>query len=169
MAEKLFYLELGRTPAADELVARFSVGPAEGSTVEKAANAVAAESSIGTWTEVDAMDEKFREKFKAKVTGIEGEEIEVAYPAVLFEAGNMPQIFSSVAGNIFGMKDVKTLRLESLRFPAALVASFEGPAYGIDGIREKFGVKDRPLVGTIVKPKIGLDPEAQSEVLYEAM
>lgn len=169
MAEKLFYLKLGKTPSEDELVARFTVEPSEGLTVEKAANAIAAESSIGTWTEVAAMDEKFRERFRAKVTKIEGSLIEVAYPAVLFENGNMPQIFSSVAGNIFGMKDVNNLRLESLRFPREIVASFEGPAFGIVGIREKFGVNDRPLVGTIVKPKIGLDPEAQSEVLYEAM
>lgn len=169
MAEKMFYLELGRIPSEDELVARFTVEPSEGLTVEKAANAIAAESSIGTWTEVAAMDEAFREKFRAKVTKIEGAVIEVAYPAILFENGNMPQIFSSVAGNIFGMKDVKNLRLESIRFPPGIVGSFPGPRYGIDGIREKFGVKDRPLVGTIVKPKIGLDPEAQSEVLYEAM
>jgi len=169
MAEKLFYLELGRVPSEEELVARFTVEPSEGITVEKAANAIAAESSIGTWTEVAAMDEAFREKFRAKVTNIEGSLIEIAYPAILFEKGNMPQVFSSVAGNIFGMKDVKNLRLESLRFPRGIVESFEGPGYGIGGIREKFGVLDRPLVGTIVKPKIGLDPEAQSEVLYEAM
>jgi ribulose-bisphosphate carboxylase large chain len=169
MAEKMFYLELGRIPSEDELVARFTVEPSEGLTVEKAANAIAAESSIGTWTEVAAMDGKFREKFRAKVTKIEGAVIEVAYPAILFENGNMPQIFSSVAGNIFGMKDVKNLRLESIRFPPGVVGSFPGPRSGIDGIREKFGVKERPLVGTIVKPKIGLDPEAQSEVLYEAM
>ena len=169
MAEKLFYLELGRVPLEEELLARFTVEPSEGLTIEKAANAIAAESSIGTWTEVAAMDRNFREKFRAKVTKIEGSLIEVAYPAILFENGNMPQIFSSVAGNIFGMKDVKNLRLESLRFPPVIVGSFPGPRFGIDGIREKFGVKERPLVGTIVKPKIGLDPEAQSEVLYEAM
>jgi ribulose-bisphosphate carboxylase large chain len=169
MAENLFYLELGRKPEDDELAALFRIEPAEGSSMEKAANAVAAESSIGTWTEVAAMSDKFRENYKAKVTRIEGNYVEIAYPGILFEKGNMPQIFSSVAGNIFGMKDINNLRLESVRFPHQIVESFDGPKFGIKGIREKLGVSERPIVGTIVKPKIGLSPDDQAGVLYEAM
>jgi ribulose-bisphosphate carboxylase large chain len=169
MAEKYFYLEIGKEPKSDDFVALFKIEPAEGKTIEEAANSVAAESSIGTWTEVSTMSEDFREKFKAKVTKIEGNFVEIAYPSILFEKGNMPQIYSSVAGNIFGMKDIKNIRLESLKIPENFVKSFDGPKYGIDGIREKLKIKDRPIVGTIVKPKIGLDPNEQSQVMYEAM
>lgn len=169
MAEKYFYLELGKEPKDSDFVALFKIEPVEGKSVEEAANSVAAESSIGTWTEVATMSENFRETFKARVTRIEGNYVEIAYPSILFEKGNMSQIYSSVAGNIFGMKDVKNLRLESLKTPKDFVESFDGPKYGIDGIREKLKIKKRPIVGTIVKPKIGLDPESQSQVMYEAM
>lgn len=169
MSEKYFYLEIGKKPRGDEFVALFRIEPSEGKTVEEAANSVAAESSIGTWTEVATMSEDFREKFKATVTAIEGNFVEITYPAVLFEKGNMPQIYSSVAGNIFGMKEIKNIRLEALKFPEEFVESFEGPKYGIDGIRKKLKIFDRPVIGTIVKPKIGLDPELQSQVMYEAM
>lgn len=169
MAEKYFYLELGKKAKDSDFVALFKIEPVEGKSVEEAANSVAAESSIGTWTEVATMSENFRETFKARVTRIEGNYVEIAYPSILFEKGNMSQIYSSVAGNIFGMKDVKNLRLESLRTPKDFVESFDGPKYGIDGIREKLKIKKRPIVGTIVKPKIGLDPESHSQVMYEAM
>jgi ribulose-bisphosphate carboxylase large chain len=169
MGDALFYLETGREPRDDELVALFKVEPAEGLSIEKAANAIAAESSIGTWTEVSTMSAAFRETYKAKVTKIEDNYIEIAYPEVLFEKGNMPQIFSSVAGNIFGMKDIRSLKLLAIRFPEQIAGSFDGPRFGITGIREKLEIRERPIVGTIVKPKIGLDPDAQSDVLFEAM
>ena len=73
----------------------------------------------------------------------------------------MAQVYSSVAGNIFGMKDVARLRLEAVRFPA----SWRGPSPvppGASGASARaLGIQGRPLVGTIVKPKIGLDPRSR--------
>lgn len=43
--------------------------------------------------------------------------------------------------------------------PAAATARF-GPRFGVDGVRAASGVRDRPLVGAIVKPSTGLDAEA---------
>jgi ribulose-bisphosphate carboxylase large chain len=50
--------------------------------------------------------------------------IKIAYPVALFEKGNMPQILSSIAGNIFGMKMLNNLRLEDIEFPKSLLDSF---------------------------------------------
>jgi ribulose-bisphosphate carboxylase large chain len=170
MTEKSFpYLELGASPREDDLVCRFRVEPGEGGSMEEACDAIAAESSIGTWTEVATLTAGLRERLRARVLSIEGQECLVAYGAELFEGGNMAQVYSSVAGNIFGMKGVRRLRLEAIRFPDALVRSFPGPAKGLAGIREALGIHDRPIVGTIVKPKIGLSPQEQARVVYEAM
>jgi len=163
------YLDLGGTLREQDLVCRFRVTPGEGVSPEKAADAIAAESSIGTWTEVDTLGAELRDRLRARVVALEGDRITVAYPAVLFEGGNMAQVYSSVAGNIFGMKEVAALRLEAVRFPPALAATFPGPVSGIEGIRAALRVADRPLVGTIVKPKIGLPPAEQARVVYEAM
>lgn len=167
--KSLPYLELGGEPREDDLLCRFRVEPEAGISMEEACDAIAAESSIGTWTEVAALTEELRGRLRARVLEIRGGTCLVAYGAGLFEGGNMAQIYSSVAGNIFGMKGVRRLRLEAVRFPGALVRTFPGPARGMKGIREALGIRNRPVVGTIVKPKIGLSPKAQAQVVYEAM
>jgi ribulose-bisphosphate carboxylase large chain len=80
----------------------------------------------------------------------------------------MPQILSSLAGNIFGVKDVENLRFLDIQFPPLIVDSFKGPRFGIEGIRKLTRVKDRPFVGTIIKPKLGLGDKEHAEVAYRA-
>ena len=95
-------------------------------------------------------------------------EIRIAYPDILFEPGNMPGLLSSVAGNIYGMKDITRLRFEDIHLSKNLVRSFKGPQFGIHGIRKLTGVHGRPLLGTIVKPKVGLTEEQHARVAYQA-
>jgi len=80
----------------------------------------------------------------------------------------MPNILSSVAGNVFGLEDVANLRLNDITFPKELINSFKGPRYGIKGVRDITGVHGRPLVGTIVKPKLGLVVKDHARVAYES-
>jgi ribulose-bisphosphate carboxylase large chain len=111
---------------------------------------------------------KYVEKLHATVFEIAGNDVKIAYPIELFEKGNMPNILSSVAGNVFGLAALKNLRLNDLRLPEELVRSFNGPRYGIDGIRRILKVPKRPLVGTIIKPKLGLNTDDHAEVAHEA-
>lgn len=163
------YLNFDYEPTDNDLLTLFSVKPAEGKNLEEVAEALAGESSIGTWTEVSTMMPEIGEILKPHVYRIEDPYVWIAYPSELFEAGSIPQILSSIAGNIYGMKAVKRLRLEDFRLPEVLVKSFPGPALGRDGVREMLGVSERPLIGTIVKPKVGLSSQGFAEVLYEAM
>nr|MCU0910303.1 hypothetical protein [Paracoccaceae bacterium] len=71
---------------------------------------------------------------------------------------SLPNILATVAGNLFELNCVAGLRLSALRFPPELVAASPGPAFGIEGTRQLSGVRGRPLIGTIVKPSIGLSP-----------
>ncbi|HDD46513.1 MAG TPA: type III ribulose-bisphosphate carboxylase [Candidatus Aenigmarchaeota archaeon] len=160
------YIDTGYEPRASDLICEFYVKPAKGISVEEAANHIAAESSIGTWTEI-RMSKKIKE-MKARVFEIDGNWIKIAYPSILFEPGNMPQILSSIAGNIFGMKIVEKLRLEDVRWPKDIMKSFKGPRFGVNGVRSLIKVKNRPLIGTIVKPKIGLNEGKHAKVAYEA-
>ncbi len=155
------YIKLGYHPK-DDLIALFRVEPAKGFSLIKAAEEIAGESSIGTWTDVP----KTKYKFAAKVFKINKPYVYIAYPSMLFEKGNVANILSSVAGNIFGMKCVRNLRLEDLSFPRSIVKGFSGPRYGIKGIRKMLRVKSRPLIGTIIKPKIGLNPKEHAKSAY---
>ncbi|MDG6221973.1 MAG: type III ribulose-bisphosphate carboxylase [Candidatus Bathyarchaeota archaeon] len=154
------------TPKPTDLLCDFYVEP-EGITLKEAAGGVAAESSVGTWTELTTI-KPYVEKLAATVFKIEGNNIRIAYPIELFEKGNMPNILSSVAGNVFGLRALKNLRLNDISLPKDLVQSFKGPKHGIDGIRNLLGVNDRPLVGTIIKPKLGLKTKDHAEIAFNA-
>lgn len=164
------YIELDYKPNESDLLTTFYVEPSEGNSLEKACEQIAAESSIGTWTDVCTTKKEIMEELGPTVYEIDKEThvIKIAYPAALFEDGNMPQIYSSIAGNIFGMKAVSNLRLMDITFPKELVYSFKGPKYGITGIRKILKIRERPLIGTIIKPKLGLRCDDHARVAYDA-
>lgn len=165
----LDYINLRYKPKKTDLVCEFYVEENDVS-FEEAAENIAGESSIGTWTDLSTMNEKIAHQLKPKVFYLNKKEniIKIAYPEELFEPGNMPQILSSIAGNIYGMKILKNLRLEDITFTKKLIESFPGPEFGIKGIRKLLNEKDRPLIGTIVKPKVGLNEKQHADVAYEA-
>lgn len=160
------YVDLKHKPKETDVVCAFCVEP-QGVGIKEAAGGVAAESSIGTWTELTTV-KPYVEKRAARVFSMEGNNVQIAYPIELFEFGNMPNILSSVSGNVFGLRTLRNLRLNDIRFPPELVKSFKGPKYGVNGIRKLLKVYDRPLVGTIIKPKLGLKTQDHAKVAYEA-
>ncbi|MBD3389131.1 MAG: type III ribulose-bisphosphate carboxylase [Candidatus Altiarchaeales archaeon] len=164
------YVDLDYTPGKDDLNCLFYVEPAGGLTLEKAAVHVTAESSIGTWTDVVTMKDDIRKLLQPHIYDLDEEnhQVKIAYPLGLFELGSVPQLLSSIAGNIYGMKAVNNLRLLDFTMPEKYIRSFKGPHYGIEGVRDVVYVKERPLVGTIVKPKVGLSPKEHADVAYEA-
>ena len=60
------------------------------------------------------------------------------------------------------------LKLLDIHFTKSQVKSFKGPRFGIKGIRRITKVKKRPLVGTIVKPKVGLTAKQHAKVAFNA-
>nr|VDD88749.1 RuBisCO long chain, Form III-b [uncultured archaeon] len=160
------FVNLKYRPKESDLICLFRIEPNRVSIKDAAAN-VALESSVGTWTEVKSEKEYVR-KLAAKVFSIKGNMVKIAYPNELFEKGNAPNILSSIAGNIFGMKIVKNLRLEDIKIPKEILNSFSGPKYGIEGIRKMVNIKNRPLLGTIIKPKLGLVTKDHAYVAYDA-
>jgi len=159
------FINLKYKPKSSDLVCLFRVEPNKVSMKEAAKN-IALESSIGTWTPVKGKD--YMQDLAAKVFSIKGKMIKVAYPSALFEKGNAPNILSSIAGNIFGMKIVRNLRLEDIKIPKSILNSFYGPQFGISGIRKMMRIKNRPLLGTIIKPKLGLRTRDHAKLAYDA-
>lgn len=161
------FVDLSYIPSREDLLCLFRLAPASGFSIEEAAGRVASESSVGTWTEVTTMKPRIR-RLMAKAYEIQGSWVKIAYPLPLFELGNMPQVLSSIAGNIFGMKAVEHVRLEDVRWPRELIRSFKGPRLGTDGIRKLLGVKNRPLTASVPKPKLGLTAKEHARAGYEA-
>ncbi len=162
------YIDLNYKPGNRDLICEFYIKPAEGANLTEAINDIAGESSIGTWTDLSTMKLRIIKELKPSVFEIKDNYIKIAYPEELFESSNIPEILSSVAGNIFGMKTLSSLRLIDMEFSQEILQSFKGPKYGIDGVRKIAGVKERPLIGTIVKPKLGLNYKEHAEVAYNS-
>ena len=169
------FVEESDEPDDDELVCNFYLKHVDDIGFDWAAGAIAAESSIGTWDpNLTTMHDEIRDMGARVVeTDTDAGDAEndgvasIAYPQELFEAGSMPQILSSIAGNVFGLSEVVNLRLEDVCFPPGIVERFPGPALGYETVKSRVGADGRPVVGTIVKPKLGLRADEHAEVAYE--
>ena len=163
MAEGSRWLRIDIRSCIMELIAKYYVET--DLPIQKAAEAIAAEQSTGTWTAVQGQDNPLA----ARVISAEGSNVEIGFPEELFEPGNIPQYLSVVAGNLFGLGDLKKVRLQDVIFPEGLLSAHKGPRFGIEDARKILGVFDRPFVGTIVKPKVGLDPAGTAAVAAAAV
>lgn len=85
----------------------------------------------------------------------------------MWEEGNASQLLSGVAGNIFGMKALKNLRLVDISLPKTYLKHFRGPQFGIEGIRKLLKIKNRPITGAVAKPKIGWSASEYAQIAYE--
>jgi len=135
-----------------------------------AAAAIATEQSTGTWTKVGTMNEKIFQRYSGKVIEVKENLATIAFPVEDFslDIGGVPQILSVISGNLFGLEALKGVRLEDCVFPKGMIREFKGPKFGAKGMRRSLQRSIKPLVGTIVKPKIGLPPKGYHDYIYEA-
>jgi len=173
---KLTYWTPDYTPKDTDLLAAFRFSPQPGVPAEEAGAAIAAESSTGTWTTVwtDLLTDMDRYKGKCyHIEPIAGEENSyfafIAYPLDLFEEGSVTNILTSIVGNVFGFKAIRSLRLEDIRFPVALVKTFQGPPHGIQVERDLLNKYGRPMLGCTIKPKLGLSAKNYGRAVYECL
>ena len=158
-----------------DLLATYYFRPKEGVDAAYAANAIREEQTTGTWTDLSTVNEE-----TAYVHALDGsvEDLvelpdggyltKICFPHEIFEKGNIPQYLSVIAGNLFGLGKLEAVRLLDIDLPENLAGC--GPKFGIDGIRKIVGteVSCRPHIGTIIKPKVGLNPKDTAQVAYEA-
>ena len=166
MSQYLDFVDFNYKPNKDDLICLFYFEPAKGLSVKEAIGRIAAESSNGTWTELTTLKEHIR-RIRARAFSIKGNYVKIAYPIELFELGSIPQLLSSVAGNIFGMKALKNLRLVDIEFSKKYISSFKGPKFGINGIRKFMKIYNRPFTATVPKPKLGMDTNEYCDVAYK--
>jgi len=120
-------------------------------------------------------DELF-EKYSAKVIGnveelkcIKRGLVQIAFPIVNtnWKEDGITQLLVQVMGGQLDIDNIKYCRLLKLVFPEEVKNYFLGPKYGITGIRKYLDLKDKPLLGAIIKPKTGISPEVLLEMVKE--
>lgn len=81
----------------------------------------------------------------------------IAHPLINF-GPRLPNILTAACGEgAFFTPGVECIRLQDVAFPPQLLQHFEGPRFGVAGLRELLKASDRPLVTGVIKPNIGMD------------
>ncbi len=152
---------------------------------EKAAAVLAGEQSSGTFVAVPGETQELKQRFAARVESVELLETvkEPAIPGATSKNGNyhramvkvswsienfgynLPVMVSTLQGNLYEITQFTGLKLMDIELPASFGNEFKGPEYGIEGCRILTNVKARPLIGTIIKPSIGLSPAQTAEMV----
>ncbi len=153
-----------------------------------AAAHLASEQSTAQWQR-PGVAEDFRPRHAARVVELEAEatsgfslavhgagagpvhvcRVTIAHPTENFGA-RIPNLLSAVLGEgVFFVPNIPIVRLEDIRFPAAFLAQFEGPRFGIAGIRARLNAYGRPIFLGVIKPNLGLAPDAFAALGEEAL
>ncbi|MDH2328160.1 RuBisCO large subunit C-terminal-like domain-containing protein [Cereibacter sp. SYSU M97828] len=149
---------------------------------EKVAAIMAGEQSCGTFTRVEGETDALRERAGAKVLSVRNmggcppslhsawlarkghrgasnrAEVVIGFPEANVGA-NLATLAATVAGNLFDLGEVTGLRLEDMRLPDAYRRRFPLPSHGVAGTRAVTGVAHGPLIGSIIKPNVGLSAQ----------
>lgn len=153
--------------------------------IEKAAQVLAGEQSSGTFVAVPGETEELKQRFAARVESITPLDsvTEPSIPGVKVQGGlyhranlevswsienfgyNLPVLISTLQGNLYELTQFTGLKLMDIEFPSSYSDHFKGPQFGIEGCRELTSVQNRPLIGTIIKPSIGMTPEQTAELV----
>jgi ribulose-bisphosphate carboxylase large chain len=137
----------------------------------------AAESSTGTNVEVSTTDD-FTRGVDALVYEIDEEKeiMKIAYPTDLFDRNiidgraMLASFLTLTIGNNQGMGDVEYAKMYDFWMPPEFLRLFDGPSTDISDLWRVLG---RPvqnggfIVGTIIKPKLGLRPQPFARAAYE--
>ena len=160
--------------------------------LEYAASVIAGEQSSGTFVAVPGETSELKARFSARVVRVEpldsvGEPslpgskppratsgrpeyrrgiVDIAFPLHNF-GPSLPNLLAAVAGNLYELQELSGVRLVDLQLPQAFAEAYPGPGFGIDGTRKLAQVQGRPLIGTIVKPSIGLSTEALCKLVRD--
>ncbi|MEM4719733.1 MAG: ribulose-bisphosphate carboxylase [Candidatus Pacearchaeota archaeon] len=162
-------LDLRDTRNGNYLLTVFHLIPGSNLNILQAAAEVAAESSTGTNFKVNT-ETPFSRELNALVYQIDLKRnlVWIAYPWRLFDRkGNVQNILTYIVGNILGIKEVSALKLLDVWFPPAMLEQYDGPSYTLDDMRKYLNVYNRPILGTIIKPKMGLTASEYAEVCYD--
>jgi ribulose-bisphosphate carboxylase large chain len=150
----------------------------------RAAALLCSEQSTTQWRRV-GVEEDWRPRHAAKVVELHAEprpggfsydlpgaprgEVHACRATIMHPHGNFgprfPNLMTSVMGEgTFFAPGIPIVRLEDIRFPASFLAGFEGPRFGLEGIRAQLDAHGRPIFIGVIKPNIGLPPAPFAEI-----
>jgi ribulose-bisphosphate carboxylase large chain len=154
--------------------------------LERAAAVVAGEQSTGTFVRLASETDALRDRSAARVEEIvetgrarapalpcrkTGDSytrgtIRISWPMDTI-GPSLPNLMATIAGNLFELAEISAIRLVGLELPESFAAAQPGPTQGIAGTRALMGVPEGPMIGTIIKPSVGLQASETAELAQQ--
>lgn len=152
--------------------------------VAHAAAVLAGEQSTGTFVRLAAETDELRERSAARIESVTitgssskpslpcrktGDTYERGTVVISWSLDNfgtsLPNLLSTLAGNLFELAELSAIRLVEISLPGEFADAYPGPQFGAAGTRKLMGGHKGPLIGTIIKPSVGLNPSETADLV----
>jgi len=156
----------------------------------EAAGVIAGEQSAGTFARVGFETDELRREHSATVLSVEQTGVlastqglpgglggtgtgplkvgvvRISFPTQNF-GPSIPAVLTTVAGNLYELQEVAGVKLLDIELPNAVIEQYPGPKHGVEGTRRLIGNADQAMIGTIIKPSIGLSSAHLSDMVAQ--
>ncbi|RVI93139.1 ribulose 1,5-bisphosphate carboxylase [Sinorhizobium medicae] len=157
--------------------------------VEALARKIASDQSTGTFVAVPGETEELKLRAAARVVAIRhlppadraslpdeaGDatrfnraDAEIAYPLEAVGT-DLSALMTIAIGGVYAIKGMTGIRVVDMKLPPEFAAAHPGPQFGVAGSRRLTGVEGRPIIGTIVKPALGLLPDETAALVGDLL
>jgi 3-oxoisoapionate-4-phosphate decarboxylase len=174
----------GGKAMADDLI-RLTYRIETTGSVDALAAKIASDQSTGTFVDLPGETEELKARVAARVAAVRPLEPGAAASFGGAEVGpfnraeadidfpleavgtDLSALLTIAIGGVYSIKQLTGVRVVDMRLPQAFAKAHAGPQFGIPGTRRLTGVEGRPIIGTIIKPALGLRPHETAEVVGE--
>jgi 3-oxoisoapionate-4-phosphate decarboxylase len=154
---------------------------------EKLAHKIASDQSTGTFVPLPGETEELKNRVAARVVALRPlpastvpsfptseagpfhrAEADIAFP---FEAigTDLAALMTIAIGGVYSIKGLTGIRIVDMKLPEDFGTAWPGPQFGVAGSRKLTGVYNRPIIGTIIKPALGLRPHESAKLVNEVI
>jgi len=152
--------------------------------ISKAAEVMAGEQSTGTFGKIALETDELKARCAAQIdeltvnsvghspslpSRLSGETYERGVVKISWPFDNLgtslPNLMSTIAGNLFELAELSAIRMTDIGLPKVFDETNPGPAFAAEGTRAAIGAHDGPVIGTIIKPCVGLSPTETADLV----
>jgi 3-oxoisoapionate-4-phosphate decarboxylase len=156
-------------------------------SVEKLAAKIASDQSTGTFVDLPGETEELKNRVAARVTAIRHRapasassfpsqeqgpfhraEADIEFPLEAIGA-DLAALMTIAIGGAYAIKGFSGIRVIDMKLPDAFNGAYPGPQFGVRGSFDLAGVKGRPIIGTIIKPALGLHPHETAVLVRDVV
>lgn len=106
---------------------------------------------------------------KEALRGMRKGKVRIAFPVanIDIKTDGISHLMCMLMGGQLDIAGIDSCELVDLQLPSAILDHLKGPKIGMSGMRHYTGVYDKPLLGAIIKPKIGVSAQVLGDMVKQ--